>query len=148
MKKILLITLVFILAACSAGGSEFSRNQKKWTDANIQHYRFELNISCFCAFRDQMPLKVEVQNGEVVSITAQDGSLIEATNPNYEYFAPYATIDKLFGELQADLNGKAEAVTVKYDPTHGFPTEITIDYQLQAADDELYLYASALEKLP
>jgi len=107
-----------------------------------------LNISCFCAFRDQMPLKVEVQNGEVVSITAQDGSLIEATNPNYEYFAPYATIDKLFGELQADLNGKAEAVTVKYDPTHGFPTEITIDYQLQAADDELYLYASALEKLP
>ena len=148
MKKILLITLVFILAACSAGGSEFSRNQQKWTDANIQHYRFELNITCFCAFRDQMPLKVEVQNGEVVSITAQDGNLIEATNPNYEYFLPYATIDKLFGELKADLDGKAESVTAKYDATYGFPTEITIDYQQQVADDELYLYAAALEKLP
>jgi len=148
MKKILLITLAFILAACSAGGSEFSRNQQKWTDANIQHYRFELNITCFCAFRDQMPLKVEVQNGEVVSITAQDGSLVAVTDANYEYFLPYATIDKLFAELKADLDGKAEAVTVKYDATYGFPTEITIDYQQQVADDELYLYASALEKLP
>jgi hypothetical protein len=148
MKKILLITLVFILAACSAGGSEFSRNQKKWTDANIQHYRFELNISCFCAFRDQMPLKVEVQNGKVVSITAQDGSLVDSTDMNYEFFLPYATIDKLFTELQADLDGKAATVAVKYDATLGFPTELNIDYDQQVADEELYLYASNLEKLP
>ena len=110
MKKIILLMLVFVMAACSAGGSEFSRNEQKWTDANIQHYRFSLNIGCFCAYRDQMPLKVEVQNGEIVSITAQDGSNVLATDANYEYFARYATIEKLFSELEADLGGEADEV--------------------------------------
>jgi len=148
MKKIILIVIALILAACSVGGSEFSQNQQKWTDANIQHYRFLLNISCFCAFRDQMPLTVEVQNGEIVGMTAQDGSVIATSDANYEYFAKYATIDLLFAELEKDLGGEAEAVTVKYDATYGFPSEINIDFIKNAADDELYLYASGFEKLP
>lgn len=148
MKKIFLIALVFILAACSMGGSEFSQNQKKWNDANITHYRFELNIGCFCAFRDQMPLKVEVQKGEIVSITASDGSAIAKTDPRYENFSQYATIDRLFSELKADLGGKADAVTVTYDATYGFPANIYIDFIKNAADDELSLSASAFEKLP
>src|SRR5258706_1788917 len=108
MKKIILIALVFVLAACSMGGREFSQNQKKWNDANITHYRFELNISCFCAFRDQMPLKVEVQKGEIVSITTSGGSVVSQTDAGYETFSKYATIDKLFSELKADLGGKAD----------------------------------------
>jgi len=130
------------------GGSEFSQNQKKWNDANITHYRFELNIGCFCAFRDQMPLKVEVQNGEIVSITASDGSIIAKTDPRYENFSKYATIDKLFAELKADQGDKADEVTVKYDATYGFPAEINIDFIKNAVDDELYLSAAAFEKLP
>src|SRR6185503_4242128 len=115
MKKFLLVVLTLILAACSAGGSEFSRNREKWNDANITHYRFELNIGCFCAFRDQMPLTVEVLNGEVVSMTESDGSVVENTDTNYQYYVPYATIDKLFSELEADLGSKAEEVAVTYD---------------------------------
>ncbi|MEP6894595.1 MAG: DUF6174 domain-containing protein, partial [Chloroflexota bacterium] len=79
MKKILLSIFIFVLAACSTGGSEVSRNQQKWNDANIQHYRFELSIGCFCPFRDQMPITVEVLNGKVVSMIGKDGKLIEAT---------------------------------------------------------------------
>jgi hypothetical protein len=148
MKKIILFTLVFILAACSLGGSEFSQNQKKWTDTNVTHYRFELSIGCFCPFRDQMPLKVEVQKGEVVSLTMPDGTVVSPTDANYETFVKYATIDKLFAELQADQGGKADSVTVKYDATYGFPTEINIDFIKAAVDDELYLSAAAFEKLP
>ena len=148
MKKIILIALVFMLAACSLGGSEFSQNQKKWIDANIAHYRFELSIGCFCPFRDKMPLKVEVQKGEVVSMTLPDGSVASPTDPSYETFTKYATIEKLFAELKADQGGKADSVTVKYDATYGFPTEINIDFIKAAVDDELYLSASAFEKLP
>ncbi|SRR5258706_5228596 len=148
MKKIILIALVFVLAACSMGGSEFSQNQKKWNDANITHYRFELNISCFCAFRDQMPLKVEVRKGEIVSITTSSGSVVANTDVSYENFSRYATIDKLFTELQADLGGKADEVTVTYDPTYGFPSTINIDFIKNAVDDELYLSVAAFEKLP
>lgn len=148
MKKIILITLAIVLAACSAGGSEFSRNQQKWEDAQISHYRFELNIGCFCAFRDQMPLTVEALNGEVVSMAGSDGSVIAATDPNYELFSKYATIDRLFSELEADLGGGADEVTVTYDSTYGFPSEINIDFIKNAADDELYLSASGFEALP
>ena len=146
MKKIILITLIFMLTACSAGGSEFSRNQQKWTDAHITHYRFVLSIGCFCAFRSQMPLVVEVLNGNVVSMIGADGVVITSENSFYDTFAKYATIDRLFAELKADLSA-ADEVTVTYDSTYGFPTEINIDFIKNAADDELYLSASGFEKL-
>ena len=148
MKKIILLTLIFILAACSMGGSELSRNQQKWQDANIQHYRFSLNIGCFCAFRSQMPLTVEVLNGEVASMTGPDGNLIDTTDANYAYYSTYATIDRLFAELKSDSVQKADELTVTYDPTYGFPSEIGIDFIKAAMDDELHLSASGFEKLP
>jgi len=149
MKKIILILLVFILAACSADGSELSRNQQTWEDANISHYRFELNLSCFCAFRDQMPLTVEVKDGEVVSMTAADGNAVSADDPNYQHFVDLGTIDRLFAELES-VAGSANAgeVIVKYDPTLGYPTEASIDYIKEAIDDELYVSIAGFEKLP
>ena len=149
MKKILIITLVVTLAACSAGGSELSRNKQTWENANISHYRFELDLSCFCAFRDQMPLTVEVQDEEVVSITGADGEIIPTDDLNYEYFSKYATINRLFTVLEAvAVDPEAGEVIVKYDPTFGYPTEASIDYIELAADDELYTTISGFEKIP
>ena len=148
MKKILLITLAIILAACSAGGSELSRNQQKWQDANITHYRFELSIGCFCVFRDQMPLTVEVRDGQIVHMAAVDGTLVLDTDQNYEFYAPHATIDLLFAELNAAVNDGADSVTVTYDATYGFPTEIAIDQSQEIADEEMYYSISGFEALP
>ena len=148
MKKIILITLIFMLAACSAGGSELSRNQEKWQDANITHYRFNLNISCFCAFRDQMPLTIEVQDGQIVHMATVDGTLVLDTDQNYEFYAPHATIDLLFAEINAAVNEGADSVTVTYDATYGFPTEIAIDFSQEMADEEMYYSISGFEALP
>ena len=149
MKRLILISLVFILAACSAGGSELSRNKQTWQDANISHYRFELNLSCFCAFRDQMPLTIEVKDGEVVSVKDASGTAVSTDDPNYQYFVELATIDRLFTELES-VTGSADAgeVIVKYDSTLGYPTEASIDYIKEAVDDELYVTVSGLEALP
>jgi len=149
MKKLILILLVFILAACSAGGSELSRNQQKWQDAGISHYRIELNLSCFCAFRDQLPLTVEVKDGEVVSVIDATGIAVSADDPNYQYFVELATIDRLFTELESvTASADAGEVIVKYDPTYGYPTEASIDYIKEAIDDELYVSIAGFEKLP
>jgi hypothetical protein len=148
MKKIILITLIFILAACSAGGSELSRNQQKWQDANITHYRFELSIGCFCVFRDQMPLTVEVLDGQIVHMAAVDGTLVLDTDQNYEFYAPHATIDLLFAEIDAAVKDGADSVTVTYDATYGFPTEIAIDQSQEIADEEMYYSISGFEALP
>jgi len=149
MKRISFIALVFILTACTIGRhSEFNRNQQKWTDANIQHYRFQLSVGCFCPYSELMPLSVEVLNGKVVSIATKDGSVVAHDDQNYDSFARYATIESLFTELKADLNGNADQVTVTYDPTYGFPATMNIDFIKNAADDELYLSATGFEKLP
>lgn len=148
MKKLLLLTLIFVLAACSAGGSDLSRNQNKWTDANITHYRMQLSIGCFCAFRDQMPLTVEVNDGQIVSLIAADGTQVLDTDPNYQFYAPHATIDLLFAELESAVNDGAESITVTYDPTYGFPAEIAIDVSQQIADEEMYYSITSFEALP
>ena len=152
MKKLLFIFLTFALAACSAVGnamgsqSEIEQNREKWQNASISHYRYHLSITCFCVFSQDMPLIIEVQDGEVVSMEFQSGNEIDPSSR--ELFEKYATIDRLFAELEADLNGAADEVTAKYDPTYGFPTEVTIDFVKEATDDELYLNLSNFEELP
>ena len=149
MKKLILVFLVLTLVACSSGGgSELSRNQQKWQDADITHYRFTLNIGCFCAFRSQMPATVEVQNGEVVSIIGADGEAISTIDPINEYVLSYATIDRIFAELDSDSVREADKLTVTYEPTYGFPSEIYIDFIERAIDDELSITVSAFEPLP
>ncbi len=146
MRKITLFVLTIILAACN-GASEYDQNLAKWQAADISHYRYELFIGCFCPFAEDMPLTVEVLNGEIVSITSADGSPVEATNPSLEVYESYATIDLLFAELETDLSGEADEVVVTYDPTYGFPENIAIDRIKEAIDDELSLQVSNFEVL-
>ena len=147
MRKLIFIFIALALAACSAGGqTEIERNQEKWQDAGISHYRYNLFVGCFCVFSQDMPLVIEVQDGKVVSMEYQSGNEIDATNR--ELFEKYATIDRIFTELETDINGAADEVVVKYDPTYGFPTEASIDFIKEAIDDELYLTLSNFEELP
>ena len=149
MKKFIIGFIVLALTACSFGGqTELSRNKSKWQSANITSYNFDLNVGCFCVFRSLMPVKVEVRNGEVVSMTDVNGDAISLTDPNSEFILKYATMDRLFSELESDSVQKADKLTVSYDSTYGFPKEVAIDFIQQAADDELYLSASGFEPLP
>jgi hypothetical protein len=152
MKKLILTVMALVLVGCAVMGSalgsqsEIEQNKEKWQDANVSHYRYELFISCFCVFNEDMPLIIEVQDGKVVSMEFQSGREID---PGLrELFDKYATIDRLFAELEADLNGAADKVDIEYDPTYGFPTKASIDFVEEAVDDELYLSISNFEELP
>jgi len=146
MKKLLSVLIVLALAACSAGNqSEIERNREKWRDANISHYRFNLNIGCFCVFSQDMPLVIEVRDGQVVSMEYQNGNPIDAGNR--EFFERFATIDRVFAEVDADLAGAADEIVVTYDQTYGFPAQVNIDYVKEAIDEELALTVSGFEAL-
>jgi len=147
MRNLLFIVIALALAACSMGSqTEIERNKAKWQDATISHYRFNLFVGCFCAFSEDMPLTVEVQDGEVVSMKSQSGNEIDA--PNREFLQKYATIDRIFAELDTDINGAADEVIVTYDATYGFPEQVNIDFVKEAIDDELALTLSGFEPLP
>jgi hypothetical protein len=148
MKKFILFLLAVVLAACSAGPSnDFSSNRDKWQQAGIPSYRYSLMFVCFCAFSDKMPLTIEVRDGEPVAITYTDGTTVAQTDPNYEHFARYATIDRIFADLETNLNGGADEVIVSYDATYGYPSQIDYDYIKEAIDDELSLTITSFEVL-
>jgi hypothetical protein len=139
--------ITLALAACSLGGqTEIERNREKWQDTNISHYRFNLFVGCFCVFTADMPLAIEVQDGKVISMKYENGKEIDA--PPRELFEKYATIDRIFAELEADINGAADEVVVTYNHTYGFPEQASIDFIKDAVDDELMLTISNFEELP
>lgn len=145
MKKIILVVLALIVAACSTS-SEYDQKLKQWTDAGVSHYRYDLVIGCFCPFSQDMPLTIEVKDGQVVSITNVEGVLLNASNPSYQYYLEYATIDLLFAELKSEM-AEAEELTVAYDPQYGFPSEVWIDRIKLAVDDEMSLQVTNFEVL-
>ena len=156
MKKNLFITLVFLLVACSAaptGPADPSTvpplaERQTWEDANISHYRFDLNLGCFCAFRDQMPLHIEAKDGKVVSMQFADGQSVPSDDVNYEFYLQYATMENIFTKIEsAQKDPEAGDVTVTYDPALGYPVDAAIDYIKLAADDEMYLTVSGFEAL-
>ncbi len=148
MKKIVFVILAFMLAACSIGQkSELSKNQTKWENAHIASYRFSLFIGCFCAFRDQMPLTIEVHDGKVTSMAYADGSPVSADDSQLEYFHRFATVEALFAEVQADQNGRADEIKTEYDSKYGYPTQIRVDQIKEAVDDEYSLTVSNFEVL-
>jgi hypothetical protein len=148
MRKILFILLAALLTGCAAlvGRAGSNNDQEKWQNANISHYRYELTIGCFCVFSQDMPLVIEVKDGQVVSMEYKSGKEIDAASR--EIFQRYETIDKIFAEIEKARTEGADTVTVTYDETYGFPKDVTIDFQQQAADEELYLTIANFEVLP
>lgn len=147
MKRILVYVTLFtlIFSACTPlTDSEFNRNYEKWQMANISHYRFSLGVSCFCAFTQKMPLSIEVKDGQVVSMTYNDGSAVP--DSEREFFARYETINALFDYTKGAM-ADADEIHIQYDSTYGFPSSVQIDFIKNAMDDELSLYVQSFERL-
>ncbi len=149
MKWTIILLIFFLLSACSTRpASEFEQNLQLWKQAGVAHYRFSLSVMCFCPYGQDMPFQIEVDHGEIISITDDKGAEISSSDPRYEFISPYGTIDELFSTLADGLNGEADDVSVKYDPTLGYPNLIRLDYIDTAVDDELALQVLSFESHP
>ncbi len=147
MKRILVYAALFtlVLSACAPlTNSEFNRNLEKWQMANVNHYRFSLAVSCFCAFMQKMPLSIEVKDGQVVSMIYNDGSAVP--DNEREFFAQYETINALFDYTKGAMRD-ADEIHIQYDSTYGFPSSVQIDFIKNAVDDELSLNVQGFEPL-
>lgn len=143
---LLFFVLVLTLSACD-GGSAFQQNREKWESQNINHYRFTVAVSCFCPFAN-VEVTYDVQDRQIVSQSVQaspDNPVDEAQVS--DFYQPYNTIEKVF-DYAGEAIRDADETTIDYDPTYGFPMNISIDWIKQAIDDEMYLTISNFETLP
>ncbi|MBE9227909.1 hypothetical protein IQ264_21025 [Phormidium sp. LEGE 05292] len=120
---------------------ELRKNQELWVKQKLKNYRYILQVSCFCPPNITQPVIIDVRSGKTSSITPQTSRNIV----NRELFQKYDSIDKLFEIIRSALAKNAHRVDVKYHPTLGYPTQISIDYDKLMADEELFLTINKLE---
>ena len=149
MKKTALIFLIFLVAflsACSSTDSQtYNNNFSLWQSKAIAHYRFNLKIACTCAWSALMPLTVEVQKGEVVSISASNGADV---SPYLDSFSQYDTVQRLFDRVYISISREESRLKVKYDRVYGFPAAIEVDPNSPIQDVASGYYVTNFEVLP
>jgi hypothetical protein len=116
-------------------------NRSLWDKANISNYRYTFSNGCFCIGEARGPVVIEVRNGQTTSIT------LDGKPANPQYFEKYKTIPKLFNVIQDAINRKAYSLNVQYNSQFGYPTQISIDYNSQIADEEIYLTIENFQKI-
>jgi hypothetical protein len=148
MKKqtllIFLLILALTLSACQAN-SDLATNREKWNAAGVNHYTFELIVSCFCPFSEIMPITVEVKDGQIVSMTDVNGQAVEGEFA--QYIEEAASMDRLFALAEKNA-AEADEIQVTYDAQYGFPAAINVDFIKLAVDDEISYYVNNFKPLP
>ena len=118
---------------------ELDRHLTLWQQARFGDYSYEYNVLCECSDNFGQPVKVTVTNGEIESVV-----YAESGDPPVVVGSPrYHTINRLFDVIQDAIDNEADQLTVSYDSEFGYPTNVEIDYLINAIDDEYILTATA-----
>jgi Family of unknown function (DUF6174)/Domain of unknown function (DUF6438) len=120
---------------------ELIKNRQIWNRKNFNTYSYVFTRSCFCAPKSTEPITIEFRNGNINYISSG------GTPVQKELFERYNSIPKLFDVIQDAIDNKAAKVNVKYHPTLGYPTDISLDYKAQVADDELFIKVRDLQAI-
>lgn len=113
----------------------------QWEGAGIDSYRWTVRRGCFCPIEYNRPAIVRVVNGVRTSVTdVETGEPVSA-----QLASQFPTVDGLFDILQAAIDHEADRLEVSYDPALGYPSEVFIDQELYAVDEEQTYEGSNLE---
>jgi len=141
MKIFTLTFLLFFLVSCaeqkdiiidyaSTEHKHLSENKKLWETTNLKNYSFVVQKSCFCPQEEKR--QISVKNTQL-----HEAKYIPSNTPlNAEINVK--KIEDYFTVIQDALDKNAYKITVTYDKTYGFPSDIAIDYDEQMADEEVY----------
>ncbi len=135
---------MILAAGCtSPEQSELDRATSLWRDADISHYRFQSQRGCECVPEVYSPVTIEVVDDAIVDIRYVDSG--DPVDPMY--LGAFYTIDGLFDVIQEAIDDGAQSIDAVYDPQFGLPLEISIDYELNIADEEFYVDVTDFESL-
>jgi hypothetical protein len=110
----------------------------RWADNGPADYDYTFTRGCFCPEEFVGPYQVSVVDGEIVAASFRGTDLFDIGMLEISrYDEIVKTVEGLFDEI-ARAMVEADAVTAEYDPVLGFPTNVSIDWIRNAADDEVF----------
>ena len=137
LQRTVLAGALLALTACGDGFLSSTRfvaslqaARARWASSGIDDYELTVRRLCFCGFVE--PVRVKVINGVIVSRTD-----LSTGEPVPEIYASsYPDVPGLFAIVeQASID--ADEFEADFDPSYGYPTEISIDWIENAVDDEV-----------
>jgi hypothetical protein len=140
MRTLLVIAL---LGACTGSPTQDALDDARaaWDDEGQASYRFTWRQGCECIPEATRPIRIEVENDQIVAATYVDGGQPVPSNVRMYLL----TVDGIFDEIQSAIDEDAHRITVDYDPVAGFPRTVAIDYDKLTADEELSLAIQDVE---
>jgi len=145
VKKILIFKFaLLVLISCSSVDDiaekqrELNQARQLWQSQQVENYKWNERLSCFCAgvlewdlfVKDNLKEKVEFDEINLHQGQTYDDILEKAK-----------TVEEAFDFIETLLSKEIASLIIEYDDQYGFPTEVNIDFDFQIADDEIvYLY--------
>ncbi len=118
------------------GLAELDAARESWASEGQGDYTIYAKRDCFCALEPSDDVFVTVRDGELESALANSGDEnYDEPVPRDEWHAWY-TVAGMFDQIEDALSTAAD-VQASYDASYGFPRSVTVDYVLNAADDEI-----------
>jgi len=145
VKKFLIFKFaLLVLISCSSVDDitekqrELNQARQLWQSQQVENYKWNERLSCFCAgvlewdlfVKDNLKEKVEFDEINLHQGQTYDDILEKAK-----------TVEEAFDFIETLLSKEIASLIIEYDDQYGFPTEVNIDFDFQIADDEtVYLY--------
>ena len=147
-SRTFLAAVMLLLASCRDGnpvGTQLILSLRaahaRWESRGVDSYELTVRRLCECGFVE--PVRVRVVNGTVVSRT-----VVRTGEPVPAMYAEHIPdVPGLFAIVQ-EAALAADELDTRFDPAYGFPTEISIDWDEVAVDDEVVFLAEAFTPIP
>ena len=120
----------------SSDRSQLTDAQALWARAEIADYNYLLSVACECLGGRY---DVEVRNQTVVTATPLDGQPDGSLGEK--------TVDDLFSIIVDAIARNAVELDVTYDGGLGYPLSISIDYDRNVIDDEIFYTVEDFERV-
>ena len=148
LQRTFLAAALLMSGACGEGdpvGTGFVLSlraaQARWESSGIESYEITVRRLCFCGFVE--PVRVRVVDGAIVSRTVvPSGDPVPVT---YAGHIPH--VPGLFAIVQ-EAAVAADELEASFHAVYGFPTEISIDGDEVAVDDEVVFRVEAFTPIP
>lgn len=146
------LAALFILSGCDflASGSKaeveaLKEAKARWASFDFDSYTIRQTRSCECL--PPYAYTAIVADGKVDSLTYDELENTYGKDPDrlYEIALDNAwTVEEAFEVLEREMGGAAE-FEVEYDQQYGYPTDIFIDPDAQAVDEEIIRTMAGLQ---
>jgi hypothetical protein len=114
--------------------------RRAWQAMHLEDYAYTLRIVCYCLDEVTTPVRVEVRDGAITTLTyVASGEPVAA-----DYRSMFLDVDGLFARIRDALDQNADSLDARYHPTLHYPEHVWIDYDRQTADEEIGYEASEL----